>query len=68
MRFTTGALGSPTVAIVNCADAQASRLEFRWARMKLTMSEPEATALATQLVDAISQLRASQPNTGAPVE
>jgi hypothetical protein len=62
MRFGTGSLGAPTVALVDCADAQTPRIEFRWARMKLTMSETEATALATQLVDAISQLRAGQPS------
>jgi hypothetical protein len=61
VRFTTGALGCPVVALG--ADAQAPRIELRWGRTKFTMSEPEATALATQLVDAISQLRAGHEST-----
>jgi hypothetical protein len=55
MRLTSGPLNPAAVTVVD--DSDPPRVQIRFGQLRLTLSEAEAVNLATQLVDAVAQLR-----------
>jgi hypothetical protein len=65
MRLSTGPLHVTAVTIAEHADAPRIQINLG-SSLRLTLRPDEAIDVATQLVDAVEQLRNHQPNTGAP--
>jgi hypothetical protein len=63
--ISSGQLDAAAVTIAARADPS-PRIQIRFGAMRLTMSVPEALAIATQLADAADQLRNTNPKGTAP--